>query len=65
LKRRFALDDEYLEDLKAEIIHAKKLAVDEQEQCCGGSVALRKPLQGFKLTRLFMQASHPRANGTT
>ncbi|MGH8072239.1 MAG: adenylate/guanylate cyclase domain-containing protein, partial [Candidatus Entotheonellia bacterium] len=29
LKRRFALDDEYLEDLKAEIIQAKKLAVDE------------------------------------
>ncbi len=29
LKRRFALDDEYLEDLKAEIIKAKKLAVDE------------------------------------
>ena len=29
LKRRFALDDEYLEDIKAEIIQAKKLAVDE------------------------------------
>ena len=29
LKRRFALDDEYLEDLKAEIIKAKKLAFDE------------------------------------
>jgi hypothetical protein len=29
LKRRFALDDEYLEDLKAEIIDAKQLAVDE------------------------------------
>src|SRR5713101_1511878 len=29
LKRRFALDDEYLEDLKAELIKAKKLAVDE------------------------------------
>jgi len=29
LKRRFALDDEYLEDLKAELIQAKKLAVDE------------------------------------
>ncbi len=25
LKRRFALDDEYLEDLKAEIIKAKRL----------------------------------------
>src|SRR5262249_15880102 len=29
LKRRFELDAEYLEDLKAEIIQAKKLAVDE------------------------------------
>ena len=30
LKRRFDLDEEYLEDLKAEIIQAKKLAVDEE-----------------------------------
>lgn len=29
LKRRFNLDDDYLDDLKAEIIKAKKLAVDE------------------------------------
>jgi class 3 adenylate cyclase len=29
LKRRFALDDDYLEDLKAEIIRAQRLAVDE------------------------------------
>jgi hypothetical protein len=29
LKRRFAFDDEYLEDLKGEIIKAKRLAVDE------------------------------------
>src|SRR5713101_7647397 len=29
LKRRFALDDEYLEDLKAELIDAKRIAVDE------------------------------------
>ena len=29
LKRRFALDDEYLEDLKEELIGAKRLAVDE------------------------------------
>jgi class 3 adenylate cyclase len=29
LKRQFALDDEYVEDLKAEIIDAKQLAVDE------------------------------------
>lgn len=31
--RQFDLDDEYLEDLKAEIIEAKRLAVDE-----GGTV---------------------------
>jgi hypothetical protein len=29
LKRRFALDDEYLEDLKAELIDAKRLAIAE------------------------------------
>jgi predicted ATPase/class 3 adenylate cyclase len=29
LKRRFALDEEYLEDLKSELIDAKRLAVDE------------------------------------
>ena len=29
LKREFTLDDEYLEDLKAEIIETKRLAVDE------------------------------------
>ena len=29
LKRRFALDDDYLEDLKAEIMQAKRLALDE------------------------------------
>src|SRR6266566_7885378 len=29
LKRRFALDDDYLEDVKAEIIQAKRLARDE------------------------------------
>ena len=29
LKRRFDLDDEYLEDLKDEIIKAKRLAMDE------------------------------------
>src|SRR5215472_12151075 len=30
LKRRFSLDDEYLKDLKTEIIDAKRLAVDEK-----------------------------------
>ena len=31
LKRRFDLDDAYLEDLKAEIVDAKRLAVDEDK----------------------------------
>ena len=30
LKRQFALDDAYLEDLKDELIYAKKLAMDEE-----------------------------------
>src|SRR5262249_51143571 len=30
LKRQFALDNEYIEDLKAELIQARRLAVDEQ-----------------------------------
>lgn len=29
LKRRFHLDEDYLEDLKVEIIQAKRLAIDE------------------------------------
>jgi class 3 adenylate cyclase len=32
LKRRFALDDEYIEDLKDELIYAKKLALDEENR---------------------------------
>src|SRR5215471_3533564 len=30
LKRQFALDDDYIEDLKAELIQARRLAIDEQ-----------------------------------
>ena len=30
LRRRFDLDEEYLEDVKAEIIQAKRLAMDEE-----------------------------------
>jgi hypothetical protein len=30
LKRQFALDDTYLEDLKDELIYAKKLAMNEE-----------------------------------
>src|SRR5262249_50199911 len=32
LKRRFDLDDDYLEDVKDELIYAKKLAVDEESR---------------------------------
>jgi hypothetical protein len=32
LKRRFDLDTEYLEDVKDELIYAKKLAIDEDER---------------------------------
>src|SRR5712692_874648 len=32
LKRRFDLDDNYLEDVKDELIYAKKLAVDEESR---------------------------------
>ena len=32
LKRRFDLDDEYIEDLRTEIVDAKHLAVDEDKK---------------------------------
>ncbi len=32
LKRRFDLDDDYIEDLKDELIYAKKLAIDEDNR---------------------------------
>src|SRR5262247_2389111 len=32
LKRRFDLDDDYLEDVKDELIYAKKLAADEENR---------------------------------
>src|SRR5262249_56342853 len=32
LKRRFELDDDYIEDLKIELIEAKQLAVDENDR---------------------------------
>ena len=32
LKRRFDLDDDYLEDVKDELIYAKKLAIDEENR---------------------------------
>src|SRR5262249_2680777 len=32
LKRRFALDDDYIEDLKIDLIEAKRLATDEHDR---------------------------------
>ena len=45
IKRRFAFDDEYLEDLKAELVEAKRLAIDEDGKVLvwigGTAVSLR------------------------
>ena len=43
LKRRFDLDDDYLEDLKAEIIKAQRLAVDESGEVWCGSAPRTRP----------------------
>jgi hypothetical protein len=46
LKRRFDLDDAYLDDLKAEIIDAKRLAVDEDGKVLvwtGAAVPSQRP----------------------
>jgi class 3 adenylate cyclase len=46
LKRRFDLDDDYLEDVKDELIYAKKLAVDEENRVLvwvGGQEAASVP----------------------
>src|SRR2546426_6391316 len=45
LKRQFDLDDEYLEDLKAELIQAKQLAADEDGAVLvwAGASALSEP----------------------
>ncbi|MBI3330038.1 MAG: tetratricopeptide repeat protein [Nitrospinae bacterium] len=43
LKRRFGLDDEYLEDLKAEIIDAQRLASDEDGKVLVWTGSVRTP----------------------
>jgi hypothetical protein len=55
LKRRFSLDDEYLDDLKIEIIRAKRLAIDEDGEVLVWTGAQRPPESG----------SEPRANAPT
>jgi predicted ATPase/class 3 adenylate cyclase len=51
LKRRFSLDDEYLEDLKAEIIEAKRLAVDENGTVLVWTGAVIQSGTGSELTK--------------
>ena len=50
LKRRFDLDDEYIEDLKAEIIQAQRLAVDEDDAVLvwTGEAAAPHPHQTYR-----------------
>src|SRR5262249_49491611 len=46
LKRRFDLDDDYIEDLKIDLIEAKQLAVDENDRILvwvGGQAAASAP----------------------
>ena len=42
LKREFELDDEFLEDLKAEIIEAKRPAIDENGKVLVGEMGNRQ-----------------------
>src|SRR5215475_11689559 len=52
LKRRFGIDDDYIDDLKEEIIHAQRLAMDEDRrilvwtgQAEGVPLSVSQPLQ--------------------
>jgi hypothetical protein len=45
LKLRFALDDDYLDGLKDELIHAQRLAVDEDGRVLVSGVARRRRRQ--------------------
>ena len=51
LKRRFSLDDDYLEDIKDELIKAKQLARDE-----AGAVLVWTALRQFQVPRFKFQA---------
>src|SRR3989441_2190666 len=59
LKRQFALDDDYIEDLKAELIQAGRLAVDEQGAILvwsgGAAGSLDLPSPGSQPTPLAFQ----------
>ena len=46
LKRRFSIDDEYLDDLKTEVIRAKRLAIDEDGEVLVWTGGPRPPEPG-------------------
>jgi class 3 adenylate cyclase len=61
LKRRFTLDDEYLEDLKEELIDAKKIATDEDGRFLvwtGASPVLSSEFQVSSSTQLPASSTH-------
>ena len=45
LKRQFDLDDDYLEDLKFELIKTRKMAIDEDGEILAWSGEVPSPLQ--------------------
>src|SRR5215470_12537591 len=47
LKRRFSLDDEYIEDLKADLIDAKRVAVDEDGKVLVWASSLASSVQSL------------------
>src|SRR4029453_13796670 len=59
LKRQFALDDAYVEDLKTELIDAKRLAVNEEGKVLVWTAALPVPSSRFQV-----QSSQPPINYT-
>src|SRR5262245_7407197 len=76
LKRRFALDDEYIEDIKADLIDAKRVAVDEDgkvlvwtgkgthketENQRNGESENQQPPQTLDARRQTLDASRPEA----
>src|SRR5215510_2170756 len=60
LKRRFDLDDDYIEDLKIDLIEAKQLAIDENDRILvwiGDAQAVTS--QGAQLTQPFAAQQQP------
>ena len=54
LKRRFGIDDEYVEDLKSDLIDAKRVAVDEDSKVLvwAGEDSLASSVQGLESERV-------------